>query len=183
MPESTNVTLMELSARFQAGGPEAITQRYPEDKHFLIIPPEGTEQPPLLWTSQTNPQQGITQITAEDRKKLLTAYADPGTVVTPLKKKSRNTQEDIIFGRGNDCDVRFKSKETSKTHARLKIRGDKLLLEDLDSTNGTFINQCQMLPDSLYQISPGQELRFGTTRTAYIDLEHLMELVKLSTEG
>ena len=181
MPESTNVTLMELSGRFQAGGPEAITQRYPEDKHFLVIPPEGTKQPPLLWTSQTNTLQGTTELPAEDRKKLLTAYADPKTIITPLRKKNRNSKEDIIIGRGNDCDVRFKTKEVSKIHASLKVRDGKLLLEDLDSTNGTFINQCQMLPDSLYQISPGQELRFGTTRTAYIDLEHLLELVKLSS--
>lgn len=180
MPESTNVTLMELSGRFQAGGPEAIIQRYPDDKHFLIIPPEGSKQPPLLWTSQTNPLQGKTESTTEDRRKILSIYTDPTTIITPLKKKNRNGDEDIIFGRSNDCDIRFKAKETSKIHAKLKIRGDKLLLEDLDSTNGTFINQCQMLPDSLYQISPGQEIKFGTTRTAYIDLEHLLELVKLS---
>jgi hypothetical protein len=181
MPESTNTTLMELAGRYQAGGEEAIAQRYPDDIHFLAIPPVGAEQPPLLWTSQTSILQGTTEIPLEDRKKLLSVYADPSTVITPLKKKNRNAQEDIILGRGNDCDVRFKSKETSKVHAKLKIRGNKLFLKDLSSTNGTFINQCKMLPDSLYQISPSQEIRFGTTRTAYIDLEHLLELVKLAT--
>lgn len=180
MPESTNVTLMELSGRYQAGGVAAITQRYPEDLHFLVIPPAGTEQPPLLWTSQNNILQGTTELPIQDKKKLLTAYADPSTVITPLKKKNRNSKDDIIFGRGNDCDVRFKSKETSKIHAKLKISGNRLLLKDLGSTNGTFINQCRMLPDSLYEISPGQELKFGTTKTMYIDLEHLLELVKLS---
>ena len=181
MPESTNVTLMELSGRYQSCGSEAVLQRYPDDKHFLIIPPEGVESPPLLWTSQNNTLQGTTEMPLEDRKKLLSAYADSRTIVTPLKKKNRNTHEDIIFGRGNDCDVRFKLKETSKRHAKLKFSGDKLLLKDLGSTNGTFINQCKMLPDSLYQITPGQEITFGTTRTAYIDLEHLLELVKLSS--
>ena len=181
MPESTNITLLELSGRFQAGGIEAVKQRYPEDKHFLVIPPEGSGQPSIVWTSQDNPITNSTALTEENKKRLLGQFANPKSIITPICKKGRNQNDEIIFGRDNKCDIRFASKEVSKLHASLKIKNDRAFLQDLESTNGTFINQCHMMPNCLYHVTPGQEVTFGTIRTAYIDLEHLLELVTLAT--
>jgi hypothetical protein len=139
MPESRNVTLMELSGRYAAGGAASVVQRYPDTKHFLVVPPVGSEQPPLLWTSQNSMLSGTTELCQKDREKML-------------------------------------------RHARIKFKGDKILLRDLGSTNGTFINQCRMMPDSIYHVTPGQEVKFGEIRTAYLNLEHLLDLVILTTE-
>lgn len=43
-------------------------------------------------------------------------------------------------GRGNDCERRISSSAVSKRHARLIFSGGQLVVEDLDSTNGTFVN-------------------------------------------
>jgi hypothetical protein len=182
MPESRNVTLMELSGRYAAGGAASVIQRYPDTKHFLVVPPVGSEQPPLLWTSQNSMLSGTTELCQKDREKMLSAYADPRTVITPIEKRGRNEDVGITVGRDTDADIRLKDTGVSKRHARIKFKGDKILLRDLGSTNGTFINQCRMMPDSIYHVTPGQEVKFGETRTAYLNLEHLLDLVILTTE-
>ncbi len=44
------------------------------------------------------------------------------------------------IGRGVENDVVIVSKRVSREHARIRREGRKLFLEDLDSTNGTFLN-------------------------------------------
>ncbi|MCC6511069.1 MAG: SpoIIE family protein phosphatase [Pirellulaceae bacterium] len=46
----------------------------------------------------------------------------------------------IILGRHPDCDVVLDAGAVSRQHARIVRRGDELLLEDLKSRNGTFLN-------------------------------------------
>lgn len=45
-----------------------------------------------------------------------------------------------VIGRGEDCDLRIPLGEVSRKHARLAKDGDTLHLEDLGSSNGTFVN-------------------------------------------
>jgi diguanylate cyclase (GGDEF)-like protein len=45
-----------------------------------------------------------------------------------------------LLGRGQQCDLRIQGEGISRRHARLTATGDSYLLEDLRSTNGTFIN-------------------------------------------
>jgi hypothetical protein len=179
MPESTNISLMELAGRFLAGGVDCILQRYPEDKHFLVIPPNGSKPPSLLWTSQARTLAGTTDLLGNNRQELLSFYADPSAVITPLCKKGRNTAKEVIVGRSNDCDIRFKAAEVSKKHAAMQIGNLKATVQDLGSTNGTKLNGHKILMDSIYELSSGQELSFGDTRAVYINLEDLVDLVKL----
>lgn len=48
--------------------------------------------------------------------------------------------ESLSIGRGSDNDVVLGSKEVSRNHAVLSILGGQLYVKDLDSSNGTFIN-------------------------------------------
>lgn len=182
MPESRNTTLLELVARFLGGGEKAVKQRYPETVDFLVIPPTGTNQPPLVWTSQHTTLGGTTSLYTTKQEKILSAYSDPKTVITPVAKSNRNTEINIIVGRDNTADIRIDDSGISKRHAHLKKKDDHLFVKDLDSTNGTYINQCRLMGESTYRISSGQELKFGTITTAYLNLEQLLDLVKLATE-
>jgi len=60
------------------------------------------------------------------------AAPDSGLVVTCLPS---------TIGRGSDCDVRIERERISRHHARLARMDEQLLLEDLGSTNGTFVNR------------------------------------------
>lgn len=46
----------------------------------------------------------------------------------------------VVVGRGQACDIRLAEAHLSRCHARLSTNGDSLLIEDLQSSNGTFVN-------------------------------------------
>ncbi len=49
-----------------------------------------------------------------------------------------------------------------RRHARLFVQAGQLLLEDLDSTNGTFHNRVRLTPRQPVALADGDEVRFGT---------------------
>jgi len=48
--------------------------------------------------------------------------------------------EGALLGRGDGADIRLEDAFASTRHARLVPQGDVIVLEDLGSTNGTFLN-------------------------------------------
>lgn len=50
-------------------------------------------------------------------------------------------KDEIIVGRGKDCDLRIVAEGISRQHLKITREGDKLMIEDLGSSNGTFINE------------------------------------------
>jgi diguanylate cyclase (GGDEF)-like protein len=49
-------------------------------------------------------------------------------------------QAQINLGRGEECDIRITDHSVSRRHARIECSPSGILLSDLDSTNGTFVN-------------------------------------------
>ena len=48
--------------------------------------------------------------------------------------------DQMVIGRSPQCDLQLADAHLSRRHARLFRRGDQLLLEDLGSHSGTFLN-------------------------------------------
>lgn len=48
--------------------------------------------------------------------------------------------EGATLGRGDSADIRLEDTFASSAHARLVAQGDVIVLEDLGSTNGTYLN-------------------------------------------
>jgi hypothetical protein len=48
--------------------------------------------------------------------------------------------EGAVLGRGEAADIRLEDTFASSAHARLSAQGDVIVLEDLGSTNGTYLN-------------------------------------------
>ena len=72
----------------------------------------------------------------------------------------------ITIGKAEDNYFVIRDQEVSRYHAALtrEDNGD-LLLEDLDSTNGTFVNDCQIMKK---KVSSGDKISFGTNYTIYV---------------
>jgi pSer/pThr/pTyr-binding forkhead associated (FHA) protein len=45
-----------------------------------------------------------------------------------------------VIGKAPDCDLIVPKEVVSQKHCRLSVDGGKYILEDLGSTNGTFLN-------------------------------------------
>lgn len=57
-----------------------------------------------------------------------------------FKIHSLKGRETITVGRGNHCDVIFPGTHLSREHVAIKIAGAELIIKDLNSANGTFVN-------------------------------------------
>jgi diguanylate cyclase (GGDEF)-like protein len=51
-----------------------------------------------------------------------------------------NVAGDLVLGRGRDADVRVQGDGISRQHVRLRIEDGSVVLQDLGSTNGSFVN-------------------------------------------
>ncbi len=58
----------------------------------------------------------------------------------------------------------------SRRHARFSLDAGVLLLEDLDSTNFTFVNRKRVMPGTRQVVRNGDELRFGRITARYEEL-------------
>jgi pSer/pThr/pTyr-binding forkhead associated (FHA) protein len=67
----------------------------------------------------------------------------------------------MVIGRQNDSDIPVPAEEISRHHARLQVTADGVLVEDMNSANGTFINDKRVQNGLL---KPGEELRLDTVR-------------------
>ncbi|MDY7079528.1 MAG: zinc ribbon domain-containing protein [Chloroflexota bacterium] len=52
----------------------------------------------------------------------------------------------------------------SRRHARIFVQGDQVLVEDLNSTNYTYVNQQRLTPEQPHPLNDGDEIRFGRVK-------------------
>ena len=67
---------------------------------------------------------------------------------------------DSILGRDPEATVLIDHNSVSREHARIRISGDRAMLEDLDSKNGTFWRGQRLQQPAL--LSDRDEIRFGS---------------------
>lgn len=66
----------------------------------------------------------------------------------------------IIFGRGDEADVQIKDERMSRQHFVVEARADRFFARDLDSTNGTFVNNNRITEVELHT---NDRIRAGQT--------------------
>ena len=62
------------------------------------------------------------------------------SLVAGVRDKRELSDGTWIIGRGESCRIRFDDPLVSERHAILTVRGERVLLEDLRSANGTYVN-------------------------------------------
>jgi pSer/pThr/pTyr-binding forkhead associated (FHA) protein len=94
---------------------------------------------------------------------ILAARQPPPLTLTNLAEAEGHTQRYtkavIIMGREPDCDFPMDDQTVSSQHARLSYHQQQWWLEDLASTNGTFLNGEAVTAPVV--ITHGDELRLG----------------------
>ncbi len=66
-----------------------------------------------------------------------------------------------VIGRAPECDLSIPTDEISRRHAELRVSQDGVMVEDLGSANGTFVNDRRVTRELLKH---GDELRFDQLR-------------------
>ncbi|UCD05348.1 MAG: GGDEF domain-containing protein [candidate division WOR-3 bacterium] len=73
---------------------------------------------------------------------------------------------DILIGRAEDTDLTLTSNEVSRHHAAVRFKEKEYIIEDLSSTNGTFVNSHKVKRQTL---NPGDEICIGEHSVIFDD--------------
>lgn len=78
-----------------------------------------------------------------------------------LKGKSFNLGDELIIGRAEKCHIVMDDTYVSQVHARIFSRGNGYMVEDLGSTNGTYLNRRRITAPS--ELQRGDRVKIGKT--------------------
>lgn len=76
-------------------------------------------------------------------------------------KEIQIRDDKFFIGRGDSCQLRPKSDAISRKHCVIVQKNNALLVADLKSRNGTFINDEQLEPERARKLHAGDRLRVG----------------------
>lgn len=80
---------------------------------------------------------------------------------THAGKEIQVKDEKFLIGRSDSCQLRPKSESISRKHCAIVQKEGRVLLLDLKSRNGTFVNEKQLSPEKAKILKSGDHLRFG----------------------
>ena len=85
----------------------------------------------------------------------------------PIGHEHHLRGETTTLGRAVECDIVITSKRVSREHARLRRDGRRVTLEDLASTNGTFLNDERILAPA--ELRDGDTITVGDVKFTFRD--------------
>ena len=74
-------------------------------------------------------------------------------------------RDQIIIGRVSECTFTLPYTNVSRQHARIFGKGEEFLVEDMNSTNGTFVNSVKI---SRCILRNNDQIRIGDTRIQFV---------------
>lgn len=121
--------------------------RLPQES-FILPPPQRAQQP--------SAPRGPAPASVPGRLVVVQSPALPAGAGHTLDSRT------LTIGRGAQNDVQLEGDEfVSARHARIEPRGDGVFVEDVGSTNGTFVNGVRLTGPR--QLQPGDVIRIGET--------------------
>lgn len=85
--------------------------------------------------------------------------------------------EKFLIGRSDSCQLRPKSESVSRKHCIIVLRDGKVLIQDLKSRNGTFVNEKRLPSDRAKVLRAGDHLRVGKLQFELV-IEHGLKSAK-----
>ena len=82
---------------------------------------------------------------------------EPGTVI--------DISEGVTLGRAGSADIHVEDPFASSVHARIFVRNGFMHVEDMGSTNGTYLNGRQLRKAE--QLKPADKIRIGDSEYSY----------------
>ena len=75
-------------------------------------------------------------------------------------------EDDVLIGRGPNCRIQLQLNDTSRIHAKISFCNEEYEIEDLDSTNGTYVNGVSVRRCVLRN---NDQIRIGDARILFIE--------------
>jgi predicted component of type VI protein secretion system len=87
------------------------------------------------------------------------------------------SSEKFLVGRSESCQLRPKSESVSRKHCIIVLKDNKVLIQDLKSRNGTFVNEKRLPSDKAKVLKAGDQLRIGKLSFELV-IEHGLQSAK-----
>ncbi len=102
---------------------------------------------------------GVAELTGRDPRLVVERAPghDPGMIY--------DLDADVVLGRGDRAEIRLDDPFASSRHARVYRQGNILVIEDLRSTNGTYLNE--ELLQTPRPLHPGDRIRIGDSEFTF----------------
>ncbi len=105
--------------------------------------------------------EGVVQVETKIQERQVSGK---GILIAPDGQRIE-LEDYLLFGRAQECDVVLQDTWCSRRHAELRKVGDSFEIVDLQSTNGTFVNEEKVDRRTL---KSGDALRLGRTTFRFV---------------
>lgn len=99
------------------------------------------------------PRSGSTRSKKTPPRKLALVEGDS------QKGKAFSLGEELTIGRSDQCSITLDDTYVSQVHARIFSKGDTYMVEDMGSTNGTYLNRRRITAPA--ELKRGDQLKIG----------------------
>ena len=103
---------------------------------------------------------------------------DVAYMVIPLHAPGSPERNRLLVGCDEDCDIRINDTSVSRKHAWIERRGNEYQVTDNDSTVATFVNGTRLVPGKPRQLTPSDQVTFGTVDLIFLDADGFYHFVK-----
>jgi hypothetical protein len=166
-------TLEELAQELRHLGPERLFESYPASSvlvglGILGMPSERSERS----------SRGTVKFDVSDHAEYLRAASLVDRVWFLTKKRENRQQPRIVIGRTSDADVVIPELSISVEHCALEATPFGLAVVDLNSTNGTFVDQKRVPKGTSVSLRPGAKLALGRFEFEYLRHREFLDRLK-----
>ncbi|MES2857493.1 MAG: FHA domain-containing protein, partial [Bdellovibrionota bacterium] len=79
--------------------------------------------------------------------------------------------DEVVIGRMDDCALTIEHPDVSRRHLVLKAKNGQIIVEDLGSSNGTFVNGNKLQPKTPHVIQSSDQVKLGRVIALKIEFE------------
>ena len=107
------------------------------------------------------PERRAPPSTAPPSKRSTKAPRKLAVIEGHLKGRAVDLQDELMVGRADKCHLILDDNYVSQVHARIFAKGDGFMVEDLGSTNGTYLNRRRVTSPA--ELHRGDRVKIGKT--------------------
>jgi pSer/pThr/pTyr-binding forkhead associated (FHA) protein len=111
-------------------------------QEFTVSDPQNKVAPPIPVPQPVSSEATVFRVPVSVASPVVTEAS--GWMLQGLHKSLRNKRYPIdgtmYLGRSQECELHFSYERLSRKHAEFKVMDNVLIVKDLDSSNGTFVN-------------------------------------------